>query len=150
MKTSTPTARCTAALLGSLFAAAGACAADGAVEKVTVRAVANFGFDQTTIAPADQARMLADVGKMQGVTWQTVTTTGHTDSVGPQTYNRKLSARRAQSVKAYLVGKGLDPAMIRTGAKAAAAPVADNGSAAGRAKNRRAEIEFEGVRATAR
>ena len=84
---------------------------------------------------------------MKGVTWQTVTTTGHTDSVGSSAYNQRLAAKRARAVKSYLVGKGLPSTMIRTEAKAAEAPVADNGSDDGRAKNRRTEIEFQGVRA---
>jgi OmpA-OmpF porin, OOP family len=53
-------------------------------------------------------------------------------------------------VKAALVGKGLDASMIATAGKAAREPVADNTSADGRARNRRAEIVFEGVRAAAK
>ena len=125
-------------------------AADGAVEKVTVKATVRFGFDQTALDAADQARILADVGKMKDVTWQSVTATGHTDALGPPRYNEKLSAKRADEVKTYLVGKGLEPAMISTAGTGAAQPVADNGSAAGRAKNRRTEIEFQGVRTAAK
>jgi hypothetical protein len=101
------------------------------------------------IRPEDQAAMLAEVGKLKDVTWQTVTATGHTDSVGSVKYNSRLSARRAKAVKDYLVGKGLDRSMIKTQARAAAAPIADNESSDGRAKNRRAEIQFQGVRAKA-
>jgi OOP family OmpA-OmpF porin len=97
----------------------------------------------------DRDAILAAVGKMKDVTWQTVTATGHTDAVGSTSYNERLSAERARTVKSCLVGKGLSPSMIKTQAKASAAPVADNQSDDGRAKNRRAEIEFQGVRATA-
>ena len=121
-------------------------AADAPVEKVSVRAVTHFDFSRASIRPADQAAILADVGKMSDVTWQTVTATGHTDSIGRVNLNERLSARRAAAVKAYLVGKGLDPSMIRTQAKAAQAPVASNDTSAGRAQNRRTEVEFEGVR----
>ncbi len=134
----------------ALWASGHAAAADVAaapVEKVVVRSVAHFDFNRASIRPEDQARILEEVGKMKGVTWQTVTATGHTDSIGAPSYNEKLSAERADSVKTYLVGKGLDPAMINTAAKAAAAPLAKNTSASGRAKNRRTEIEFQGVRA---
>jgi OOP family OmpA-OmpF porin len=124
-------------------------AAEGAVEPVSVRAVAHFDFDRTTIRGADRDAILAEVGKMKGVTWQTVTATGHTDAIGSPDYNRRLAARRAEAVKAYLVDKGLGPSMIRTEAKAAEMPVAPNDSGSGRAKNRRAEIEFRGVRAAA-
>ena len=124
-----------------------ACAAEGAVETVNVRAVAHFDFDRASIKPEDRDAILAEVGKMKGVTWQHITTTGHTDSVGSPAYNQRLSVKRARAVKSYLVGKGLAPTMIRTEAKAAETPVADNGSDDGRAKNRRTEIEFQGVRA---
>ena len=134
-----------AVLLG---AAAGAAVAQPAVEKVSVRSTAHFGFDQAAIRPDDQARLLAEVATMTDVTWQTVTATGHTDSVGPVDHNRRLADRRAQAVKAFLIGKGLDPAMIDTGAKAAEAPVASNDTATGRSRNRRTEIVFQGVRAT--
>ncbi|CAN5122101.1 hypothetical protein BH11PSE9_BH11PSE9_17650 [soil metagenome] len=136
-----------AGMAAVLLATGSTFAADAPVQKVTVRSVAYFDFDQASIRPRDQAKILAEVGKMQGVTWQTVTATGHTDSIGPAAYNEKLSAERAASVKTYLVGKGLDPAMINTAAKAAAAPLAKNDSTRGRARNRRAEIEFQGVRA---
>ncbi|HSI56129.1 MAG TPA: OmpA family protein [Ideonella sp.] len=139
--------RCSPLLLAA--AALAASAADGPVEKVTVRAVARFGFDKARIAPADQARILAEVGQMKDVTWQTVTATGHTDSVGPVGYNERLSSVRADAVKQYLVGKGLSPEMITTAGKGPQAPVASNDTAAGRAENRRTEIEFQGVRAVA-
>ena len=137
------------ALSTSLWIAGAAIAAEGAVEKVSVRAVAHFDFDRANIRPDEQAAILAEVGKMKGVTWQSVTATGHTDSIGDAGYNSRLSDQRARTVKSYLVGKGLDPSMIKTQGKAAAAPVADNASDDGRAKNRRTEIEFQGVRATA-
>lgn len=136
--------------LAAAALATAASAADGPVQPVTVRAVAQFDFDKTTVLPADQAAMLAEVSKMQGVTWQKVRATGHTDSIGAVAYNERLSARRAQAVKAFLVGKGLDPAMIDTAGNGPASPVADNDSAGGRAKNRRTEIEFQGVRAAAK
>jgi|GEM_PF-3562672 len=137
------------ALASGLSTALTAHADDGVVEKVSVRAVARFDFDRASIRPEDRDALLAEVGKMKGVTWQTVTATGYTDAVGPAPYNARLSAKRAKTVKSYLVGKGLSPSMIRTQAKAAAEPVADNSSEEGRAKNRRTEIEFQGVRAVA-
>lgn len=138
------------ALSAALLAPAGAFAADTAVEPVTVRAVANFGFDQAGLRTDDREDILEEVHKLKDVTWQSVTATGHTDSIGPVPYNETLSERRARAIKDYLVGKGLDPAMISTDGKGPTAPVADNDSAAGRAKNRRTEIEFKGVRAAAR
>jgi OOP family OmpA-OmpF porin len=140
-----------ATLAGSLIVTVGAMGADPtpapAVQKVTVRAVAKFDFDQASIHPDDRDKILAEVGQLKDVTWQTVTATGHTDSIGSASYNQKLSERRAQAIKTYLVGKGLDPGMINTAGKASATPVASNNTPAGRSQNRRTEIEFQGVRA---
>jgi OmpA-OmpF porin, OOP family len=125
-------------------------AQSGPVEKVSVKAVAPFGFGSAAVSQEARDAMLAEVSKMEGVSWQTVKATGHTDSIGPAAVNERLSEKRAAAVKAALVGKGLDPAMIATEAKAAREPVADNRSADGRARNRRAEIVFEGVRVGAK
>jgi len=129
-------------------AMAAAAAVEPAIDKVSVRSTAHFDFDRAAIRPDDQSRILAEVATMTNVTWQTVTAVGHTDSVGPTDYNRQLADRRAQAVKAFLVGKGLDPTMIQTGAKAAEMPVSSNDTATGRSRNRRTEIVFQGVRAS--
>lgn len=120
------------------------------VEPVVVRAIAHFDFDRSALLPADQAAMLAEVGKMQGVSWQRIVATGHTDDVGDAAYNVGLSQRRAQAVKAYLVSQGLADAMVDAQGAGESKPVADNQDAAGRARNRRAEVEFQGVRTVAR
>ncbi len=70
----------------------------------------------------------------------TLTITGYTDNRGNEAANRDLSRRRAEAVKAYLVSKGVAAERITTDGKGAANPVGDNGTAAGRAKNRRVEI----------
>jgi len=135
---------CTASLLAVMCGTA--LAADGPVEPVSVKAVARFDFDRAAINPEDRARILAEVGQMKDVSWQSVTATGYTDSVGRPSYNQRLSARRAAAVKRYLVGKGLQPAMIKAVGAGDAAPVASNDTDDGRAQNRRTEIEFKGVR----
>ena len=66
--------------------------------------------------------------------------TGHTDSRGSEKLNQKLSLSRAESVKAYLVKKGVSAARITTKGEASTRPVADNKTKAGRAQNRRVEI----------
>jgi OOP family OmpA-OmpF porin len=116
------------------------------VLKVTVRSTAHFDFDKAALRPEEQATLLAEVSKMKGVTWQNVVATGHTDSVGAPGYNEKLSARRAEAVKSYLVSNGLSADMVGIQAKAATTPVAPNDTDQGRARNRRTEIEFQGVR----
>lgn len=140
----------TLSLVASAACAVAAHAAEGPLETVKVKAVVLFEFDRAALDASDQALILVDVGKMKDVTWQKITAVGHTDAVGTPAYNDALAARRAAAVKGYLVGKGLPPVMIRTTALGEAQPVADNDSAEGRARNRRTEIEFEGVRPTAR
>ena len=65
---------------------------------------------------------------------------GHTDNVGSQGYNLPLSQKRAQSVKDYLVGKGISSSRLTSKGKGLEEPIADNTTAEGRAQNRRVEI----------
>ncbi|PZO31710.1 MAG: flagellar motor protein MotB, partial [Betaproteobacteria bacterium] len=67
---------------------------------------------------------------------------GHTDSIGSDAYNQKLSERRAQAVKDYMVSKGVAADRIQIKGMGESQPVADNKTKEGRAKNRRVEIEF--------
>ena len=70
---------------------------------------------------------------------------GHTDSVGSDAYNQKLSVRRAEAVKAYLVSKGIEQNRVYTEGKGETQPVASNATRQGRAQNRRVEIEVVGT-----
>jgi OmpA-OmpF porin, OOP family len=137
-----------AAVCAVLFVAGSANAQP--VDKVVVNATAHFSVDSAHLRSKDRARILAEVAQIKDVTWQRVSTTGHTDSVGSVRHNERLASRRAGIVKRYLVDKGLDPAMITTAGKASTEPVADNATAGGRANNRRTDIRFEGVRVAAR
>ena len=76
---------------------------------------------------------------------KSVTIVGHTDSTGWVEHNRKLSERRAQSVKAVLVKNGVDPALITASGSGARKPIAHNTTAEGRAKNRRVTITLVGT-----
>ena len=78
------------------------------------------------------------------MTLEVVISVGHTDSVGGDAYNQKLSVRRAEAVKAYLVSKGIEANRVYTEGKGKKQPVADNKTAEGKAKNRRVEIEVVG------
>ncbi len=67
---------------------------------------------------------------------------GHTDNVGKDDYNRDLSLRRAETVKNYLIGKGVDGSRVKTRGAGPDEPIADNANAKGRAKNRRIEFKI--------
>jgi OOP family OmpA-OmpF porin len=124
-------------------------AAAPAVQKVHVKGIARFDFDKATVNPDDGTKLMTEVRSMKNVTWQTINVVGHTDSVGPEAYNQNLSERRAEAVQAYLIEKGVKPERIKTGGKGELFPIATNKTAAGRAENRRTEIEFLGVQSLA-
>jgi len=66
---------------------------------------------------------------------------GHTDAVGTEAYNRGLSDRRADAARKYLVSAGIDSSRLTSRGFGESQPIADNGTADGRAQNRRTEIE---------
>lgn len=66
---------------------------------------------------------------------------GHTDSVGSHEYNQRLSEQRAQAVASYLMSRGVSQTRIAVRGYGETTPIADNGSEAGRAANRRVEIK---------
>ena len=115
-------------------------------EKVTFAADVLFDFDKSVVKPEGKAKLDDLSGKMRGINLEVVIAIGHADSIGSDAYNQKLSVRRAESVKAYLVSKGIEPNRIYTEGKGEKQPVADNKTREGRAKNRRVEIEVIGTR----
>jgi len=117
-------------------------------EKVSYSADAFFDFDKAVLKPAGQASLDDLVSKLKDINLEVIIAVGHTDSVGTDAYNQKLSVRRAEAVKSYLQGKGVESTRIYTEGKGEKQPVADNATDAGRAKNRRVEIEVVGTRST--
>jgi OOP family OmpA-OmpF porin len=115
-------------------------------EKVTFAADVLFDFDKAVIKPEGKSKLDDISNKVRGVNLEVVIAIGHADSIGSDAYNQKLSVRRAESVKAYLVSKGVEPNRIYTEGKGEKQPVADNKTRDGRAKNRRVEIEVIGTR----
>ncbi len=115
-------------------------------EKVTFAADAFFDFDKSVLKPEGRAKLDDLVSKMSGLNLEVIIAVGHTDSVGTDAYNQRLSVRRSEAVKAYLVSKGIEKNRVYTEGKGEKQPVADNRTAEGRAKNRRVEIEVVGTR----
>jgi len=115
-------------------------------EKVTFAADVFFDFDKALLKPEGKAKLDDLVAKLKGINLEVIIAIGHTDSIGSVEYNLKLSVRRAEAVKAYLVSKGIEPNRIYTEGKGKSQPIADNRTAEGRAKNRRVEVEVVGTR----
>ena len=115
-------------------------------EKVSFAADAFFDFDKAVLKPEGKAKLADLTSKIKDMNLEVIIAVGHTDSVGTDVYNQKLSIRRAEAVKAYLVAQGIETNRVYTEGKGEKQPVADNKSAAGRAKNRRVEIEVVGTR----
>ncbi len=114
-------------------------------QSVVIQADALFDFDKSVVRPDGKKAIDEALAKLGGVDLEMVIATGHTDSIGTERYNQKLSERRAAAVKAYLVSKGIPASKITTIGKGETQPVATNKTAAGRQKNRRVDIEFRGV-----
>ena len=114
-------------------------------EKVTFAADAFFDFDKSVLKPEGKKSIDDAIAKMKSIDVEIVIATGHTDSIGTDAYNQKLSERRATSVKEYMVSKGVPAAKVTTLGKGETQPVATNKTKEGRAKNRRVDIEFKGV-----
>ena len=115
-------------------------------EKVTFAADAFFDFDKAVLKPEGRAKLDDVVDKIKGVNLEVIIAVGHTDAVGSDVYNQRLSVRRSEAVKAYLTSKGVEKNRVYTEGKGEKQPVADNKTSEGRAKNRRVEIEVVGTR----
>jgi outer membrane protein OmpA-like peptidoglycan-associated protein len=106
---------------------------------------ANFSFNSSSLPPQAKKELdgfLSDLkGDQAGMEGTVFLVAGHTDGVGSEDYNYELAKRRADAVSRYLITqKKLDPLHVVTVSYGKTAPLAENNTAQGRAKNRRVEI----------
>lgn len=142
----TPAASAAPAAPAAASAPAPAAAPAAAPAKVTFAADAFFDFDKAVLKPEGKAKMDDLINKVKGINLEVIIAVGHTDAVGADAYNQKLSVARAEAVKAYLLSKGIEKGRVYTEGKGEKSPAADNKTKEGRAKNRRVEIELVGTR----
>lgn len=125
-------------------------------QKVTLKADTLFDFDKSALRPEGRRELDDLVEKLKMIDVESIIDVGHADRIGSATYNRKLSMRRAESVKAYLVSKGVPANRIFTDGKGETQPVTKPGECKGPATrkviaclqpDRRVEIEVIGTRA---
>jgi outer membrane protein OmpA-like peptidoglycan-associated protein len=103
-----------------------------------------FDTAQYSLKPGAREKLAKVAGLILGHPGLTIAVEGHTDSVGGDEYNLKLSENRANSVRAYLVAQSIDPAAVTAKGFGKTMPVADNSTAAGRQVNRRVELVVSG------
>ena len=126
-----------------------------AAEKITLAADALFDFNKATLRAEGKAKLDDLVAKVKNIKLEVIIAVGHADRFGSDKYNQKLSEKRAESVKAYLVGKGMEPNRVYTEGKGEKQPVTKAGDCKGAKSkkvidclqpDRRVEIEVIGTK----
>jgi OOP family OmpA-OmpF porin len=121
-------------------------------EKVTFSADTLFDFNKATLKPEGKEKLDDLFLKLFGMQLEVIVAVGHTDTIGSDAYNQKLSVKRAEAVKHYLVEKGVEENRIYTEGKGESSPVVADckGNRAAQIKcqqpNRRVELEVVGTR----
>jgi len=124
-----------------------ACASKQAPEKkcypkVVILKGVNFDINKSVLKQESYPILDENLTILKSRPKMTITIVGHTDSDGNDAYNQKLSEARATSVMQYFLQKGISANRVQAIGKGEAAPIADNKTEAGKAQNRRIEIEF--------
>lgn len=106
-----------------------------------------FDFDKAELKPTgkEQIKAYREKAKTELSRADKIKVSGHTDNVGTADYNMKLSQRRAAAVSDYLKSIGVDPGKLEVTGEGMGRPIADNRTKEGRAKNRRVEVEVQGL-----
>ena len=124
-------------------------------EKITVAADALFDFNKATLRTEGKAKLDELVGKAKAIKLEVILVVGHTDRIGGDAYNQKLSEKRAAAVKEYLVAKGIEANRVYTEGKGEKQPVTGDkckGNTKSKAlieclqPDRRADIEIIGTK----
>lgn len=108
-------------------------------QKIVLNSI-QFDFDQATIKPEFYPILDAAAQSLKQQPGTMVAIQGHTDSIGTEEYNRELSVRRAEAVKAYLIGQGIARENLSVQGFGEEKPVGNNQTAEGRRMNRRVEF----------
>ena len=99
-------------------------------EKVTFAADVLFDFDKAVVKPEGKSKLDDLTNKVKGINLEVVIAIGHADTIGSAAYNQRLSLRRAEAIKAYLISRGIEANRVYTEGKGEAQPVT-----AGKCKN---------------
>ena len=113
------------------------------VERTIILDDVLFDFDRSTVKPEAASILDRLVAFMNENKDKKVSLSGHTDNVGSEAYNQKLSERRVSSVQDYVVKKGVEGSRVSGQGFGESKPIADNKTREGRAKNRRVEIKVQ-------
>ena len=105
-----------------------------------------FGYKQLTLTPESAARLDVAVARLREEPQIRVRVRAYTDNVGSARYNQGLSEQRADAIRAMLEAQGVAASRIDAAGMGENEPIADNDTEAGRARNRRVELEFVGPR----
>lgn len=117
--------------------------AEPVFETISLSAGALFDFDKSDLKPAGKESLDAVINRINSNgDVQAIRIVGHTDSVGSDEYNQKLSLRRATAVKNYLAAGGINAGIMSVSGMGESQPVADNKTAEGRARNRRVDVSI--------
>lgn len=107
---------------------------------ITLSGSVLFATGQSMLLPIAQQKLEEVAKALEDQGYKAILVEGHTDSRGSASKNEELSFRRAESVKSFLISRGLDASKLRSAGLGSSRPVADNSTADGRANNRRVEL----------
>jgi len=110
-------------------------------QEIILRGV-TFGLNSAELAPQSKKTLDQEVAKLKADPNMKVVIQGHTCSLGSASYNQQLSESRAKAVMDYFIAQGIDPDRLEAEGRGEADPIASNATEAGRAQNRRVELDI--------